>query len=79
MSESTTEQTAQQTPPGITVGDLVLSAQIVQRSATAGVFRAEELKAVGEYYDRLIKFLESTGALQRAPSPEQTAGQGETK
>ena len=73
MSEDTTTvqsaeptATAQTAPaPGLTIGDLVLTAQVIQRASTAGVFRAEELKPVGDFYDRLIKFLESSGAIQR--------------
>ena len=68
-------QAAASTPaaaPGLSIGDLVLVAQIVQKSSTAGVFRAEELKLVGDFYDRLVAFLESTGAIQRPKAGEQT-------
>ena len=69
MSE---EQAQQSQGPNLTIGDLVLTAQIIQAAASKGVFRAEELKSVGDYYDRLIGFLESTGAVQRAPTEQPT-------
>lgn len=62
--------------PSLTIADLVLTAQIIQSAAGKGVFRAEEMKTVGDYYDRLISFLESSGAITRnqsadpAPAPE---------
>ena len=42
MPEITTEP--QQQAPNLTIGDLVLSAQIVQAAAAKGVFRPEEMK-----------------------------------
>lgn len=85
MSESTAtpETSSQPTPdaqaPGLTIGDLVLSAQILQRAAGAGLFKAEELKAVGDYYERLVKFLESAGAITRTQQNTPPTGQGESK
>ena len=64
-------------PAGLTLADLVLAAQIVQRGATAGIFKADELKAIGDYYDRLIKFLESSGAISRQPAQAQPAQEPE--
>jgi hypothetical protein len=58
-----TQQAAQ--GPNLTIGDLVLTAQIIQASAAKGVFKAEELKPVGDFYDRLVTFLEGAGAIQR--------------
>jgi hypothetical protein len=73
MSETVESQpapqasTADTAPAGLTLADLILSAQIVQRGASAGIFKADELKSIGDYYDRLIKFLESSGAISRTP------------
>ena len=69
MSETTETQTPPQAPAGLTIGDLVLTAQIIQRGASAGIFKADELKAIGDFYDRLIKFLEGSGAISRQPAP----------
>jgi hypothetical protein len=79
MSETTDTQTAPaEAPatqaPGLTIADLVMTAQIVQRGANAGLFKAEELKGIGDFYERLIKFLETSGAIVRAqPTAEETA------
>lgn len=68
--------TQQSQGPNLTIGDLVLTAQIIQAAAAKGVFKAEELKPVGDFYDRLVTFLESSGAIQRqqpAPAPQAEA------
>ena len=67
MSEITTEPQPQ--APGLTIGDLVMTAQIIQAAAAKGVFRPEEMKPVGDFYERLVNFLESSGAIKR-PEPE---------
>lgn len=68
------EEQAQPTQgPNLTIGDLILTAQIIQSAATKGVFRAEELKTVGDFYERLVAFLESSGAVQRAPTEQPAA------
>lgn len=70
--------TQQSQGPNLTIGDLVLTAQIIQAAAAKGVFKAEELKPVGDFYDRLVTFLEASGAIQRqqpapAPAPQAEA------
>jgi hypothetical protein len=69
----------QQAPqgPNLTINDLVLTAQIIQAAAGKGVFRAEELKAVGDYYERLVSFLEASGAISR-PQAQESAPAVET-
>ncbi len=59
------EEQAQPAGPNLTIADLVLTAQIIQAAAPKGLFKAEELKVVGDFYERLVGFLESTGAIQR--------------
>ena len=60
----------QQPAPGLTLQDLVLVAQIIQLTAQRGAFKAEELTQVGGLYDKLVTFLQSTGALTPAPTEE---------
>jgi hypothetical protein len=60
----------QQPAPGLTLQDLVLVAQIIQLTAQRGAFKAEELTQVGGLYDKLVAFLQSTGALTPAPTEE---------
>ena len=61
------EQQAQPAP-GLTLQDLVLVAQIIQLTSQRGAFRAEELEQVGGLYNKLVTFLQSTGALTPAPA-----------
>lgn len=64
------EQQPQQPAPSLSLQDLVLVAQIIQLTSQRGAFKAEELESVGGLYNKLIVFLQSTGAL--APAPAQT-------
>jgi hypothetical protein len=69
------QQEAPAQGPNLTIADLVLTAQIIQAGAAKGIYRAEELKTVGDFYDRLVAFLESSGAITRGqpaqpPAPE---------
>jgi hypothetical protein len=67
------EQPAQQPAPSLTLQDLVLVAQIIQLTTQRGAFKAEELADVGGLYNKLIAFLQSTGALTPPPaSTEET-------
>lgn len=59
------EQNTPQESSGLTLQDLVLVAQIIQMSSAKGLFRAEDLFQIGSLYNRLIGFLESTGAISR--------------
>ena len=60
----------QQAAPSLTLQDLVLVAQIIQLTSTRGTFRAEEMEQVGGLYNKLIAFLQSTGALAPAQTEE---------
>ncbi len=66
---STAEQQTQQ-PVALTLQDLVLVAQIIQLTSQRGAFKAEELESVGGLYNKLIAFLQSTGALAPAQTEE---------
>jgi hypothetical protein len=79
MAKKQVEQTAapdapvadqtQQPAPSLTLQDLILVAQIIQLTSQRGAFKAEELADVGGLYNKLIAFLQSTGALTPAPAP----------
>jgi hypothetical protein len=60
----------QQPAPSLTLQDLVLVAQIIQLTSQRGAFKAEELESVGGLYNKLIAFLQSTGALAPAQTEE---------
>ena len=82
MAETQTEQvqadttSAEQSAPSLTLQDLILVAQIIQLTSQRGAFRAEELQNVGALYNKLIAFLQSTGAIStqqpQAPAAEET-------
>ena len=66
---SAPEQTQQ--APSLTLQDLVFVAQLVQLTTQRGAFRAEELQQVGEFYNKVVTFLEASGAITR-PAQETT-------
>ena len=75
--EKQVEQTAtppapQQEQPSLNLQDLILVAQIIQVSSQRGAFKADELANVGTLYNKLIAFLQSTGALAPASAPANT-------
>jgi hypothetical protein len=70
---ATVDATPQQQPaPSLTLQDLVLVAQIIQLTSQRGAFKAEELADVGGLYNKLVTFLQSTGALTPAAPTEET-------
>lgn len=63
------EPAQQQQAESLNLQDLVFVAQVFQLSSQRGAFRAEELEQVGSFYNKLIKFLQASGAIQ---TPEQS-------
>jgi hypothetical protein len=66
-----TEETTATPQPGLTVQDLTLTLQVIQVASSRGAFKADELTAIGGLYDRIFKFLESSGAIVKNPPPEE--------
>lgn len=62
----------------ITVADLNLLKNIIDLASTRGAFRANEMKQVGEVYDKLTAFLEAVVA-QAAAQEANLAEAGENK
>ena len=64
-------------PVGLSITDLLLMLQTVQVCAKRGAFRADEMVNIGGLHDRLLAFLEASGAITRetanAETPEETA------
>lgn len=62
------EQTTQ-TPdaPSLALSDLVLLLNLIRVISERGAIKADELSAVGAVYDKLFKFLEASGAINRPP------------
>lgn len=67
MSEVTTPD---QTPITLTIQDLIFVAQIIQLNSSRGAFKAEELANVGSLYNKLIAFLEESGAITQTENTE---------
>ena len=69
VQATTPAANTQSAAPGLTLQDLVLVAQIIQLTSQRGAFKAEELADVGNLYNKLVVFLQSTGAINPAPAP----------
>ena len=64
----------EQQAPQLTLQDLTLALQTIQVVAQRGAIKAEEMEAVGGLYNRLLTFLQASGALQPAqPATQETA------
>lgn len=62
--------------PSLALSDLVLLFNIVKIAADRGAVKAEEMSAVGAVYEKLGKFLQSSGVFnQPAPAAAQPADQ----
>ena len=57
--------------PNLALSDLVLLLNLIRVTSERGAIKADELSAVGTVYDRLYKFLEASGAINKE-APEQT-------
>jgi len=68
VEQAAVEAAPQQEQPSLNLQDLILVAQIIQVSSQRGAFKADELANVGALYNKLIAFLQSTGALTPAPA-----------
>jgi len=62
------DQTQPETP-SLALSDLVLLLNLIRASSERGAIRAEEMAEVGTVYQKLIKFLEASGALKAANPP----------
>jgi hypothetical protein len=70
--QATEQPSQEQTQPvGITLQDLVFVAQLIQLTSQRGAYKAEELAEVGTLYNKLIAFLQSTGAISPAVPQEE--------
>jgi hypothetical protein len=68
VEQAPVDAAPQQEQPSLNLQDLILVAQIIQVSSQRGAFKADELANVGALYNKLIAFLQSTGALTPAPA-----------
>jgi len=63
----------------LTIADLASIHQLIDAACTRGAFKASEMRAVGETYDKLTRFLEAVKqqADEQAQQPEAQLPQGE--
>lgn len=76
QQEATAVETAapaEAAPVQLQLSDILLAAQVIQLASTRGAFRTEEFTQVGGVYERLVGFLQASGAL--APAGEKPADQ----
>ena len=50
----------------LTLADITLALQIIQVAAQRSAFKPEEFEEVGGCYNRILAFLEASGAIQRS-------------
>ena len=67
--------------PQLTLQDLGLALQTIQVTAQRGAIRADEMSAVGALHDKLLAFLQASGALntpaESVPTDSAEPTQGE--
>lgn len=63
----------------LTIADLASIHQLIDAACTRGAFKASEMRAVGETYDKLTRFLEAVKqqAEEQAQQSEAQLPQGE--
>lgn len=61
--------------PSLSLSDLVLLLNLIRAATERGAIKADELSSVGAVYDRLFKFLDASGAINKQAPAEQPADQ----
>ena len=60
----------------LTLTDIVSVKNPIEAASTRGAFKAHELKAVGELYEKIARFIEvSMPQVQEPAAPEQAQGE----
>jgi len=60
----------------LTIQDLTTCMQIIAVCGNRGAIKAEEMAVVGTVYNKIYKFLDASGALQKAPETTGEEGAG---
>ena len=63
------EETTQENAPGLSLQDLVLMMNLIRATSERGAIRAEEMTEVGNVYNKLVAFLQYSGAIKPAEAP----------
>jgi hypothetical protein len=64
-------------PTQLSITDLAVLKNIIDLACNRGAFRAQEMKAVGEVYDKLSTFLDTV--IKQAEAEMQAGQQGDQK
>ena len=56
-------------PAQLQLQDIVVAVQAISTASARGAYRTEEFSKVGASYDRIVSFLEASGALPAATPP----------
>ena len=67
------EPTQEQATVQLQISDLLLTAQVIQLASQRGAFKPEEFTQVGGVYERIVAFLQASGALTPATPTEESA------
>jgi hypothetical protein len=68
-NQTDTSTPGTESAPNLGLQDLVLMAQIIQLATSRASWKPDELSTVGNLYDRLMSFLESSGAVKKSDQP----------
>lgn len=63
------EETTQDSAPQLALQDLVLMMNLIRAVSERGAIRAEEMEPVGAVYNKLVAFLQYSGAIKPAEAP----------
>jgi len=78
MADETTTPTPEVAPQApqaqLQLSDILLATQVIQIASSRGAFKVEEFTQIGGVYERLIGFLQASGAITPAQTPAETAG-----
>jgi|TARA_R110000803_G_scaffold75384_1_gene139741 hypothetical protein len=73
MAETKTAPDDEKTPPqgvSLSLQDLVLMMNLIRATTERGAIRAEEMTEVGAVYNKLVQFLQESGAIQQSAEPQ---------
>lgn len=60
-------------PVQLQLSDLLLAAQVIQLASSRGAIKPEEFTQVGALYERIVTFLQASGALKQTGESEPAA------
>jgi len=76
MTEATQDSTGPAIAPEsapqvqLQLSDILAAAQIIQLASSRGAFKTEEFTQIGGVYERMVGFLQASGAITPAPADE---------